>query len=278
MSSYGYGVAMSIPPDWPDWADNAKKCYDVGIEALRERLERSKVVIGDAVLYNEDCRFILPTLRRNVAVVSDPPYGISYQRGRGGKGGAHSFGNRFCNDAPVMGDGEPFDPSEWLGFPEVILWGANHFAQQVPHGRWLAWNKLGDKEPWDDFCDVEFAWQNKRAADRIFSHLWKGLCQKGAGVRREHPTQKPVELMEWCIGFVSGGTVLDPYMGSGTTGVAAIKLGRKFIGIEIERKYFDIACRRIEEAYKQPDMFIEAEKAKPEQFDLLAASSSEGVA
>lgn len=242
---------MDYDPD-----DNSRKCFDLAISSLRERLEKSRVVIGDCTLYCEDCLFILPHLSKVDAVVTDPPYGIGYQRGKGGRGGAHSYGNRFCNDAAIIGDDAPFDPAPFLAFSEVILWGANHFAQRLPHGRWFAWNKLGDKEPWDDFCDVEFAWQNKRAADRIFSHLWKGLCQKGAGVRREHPTQKPVELMEWCLSFVSGQTILDPFMGSGTTGVAAVKLGRRFIGIERERKYFDIACRRIEDAYRQGDLFV----------------------
>lgn len=81
---------------------------------------------------------------------------------------------------------------------------------------------------------------------------------------RQHPTQKPIAVMEWCLGFVEGETILDPFMGSGTTGVACVKLGRRFIGIEIEEKYFDIACKRIEEATKQPDLFIEQPK-KPEQ-------------
>lgn len=224
-------------------------------------MTRKEVLAEGVELYLGDCREIVPILEARVAVVSDPPYGISYKRGRGGRGGAHSSGNRFCNDIAIVGDDTAFDPTPWVGFAEVLLWGADHYSSRLPHGKWLAWNKLGDKEPWDDFSDVEFAWVNKRGASRIFSHLWKGLAQKGAGVRREHPTQKPVELLEWCIGFVEAETILDPYMGSGTTGVAAVKLGRKFIGIEIEPKYFDIACRRIADAVARPDLFIE--KPKP---------------
>jgi len=208
-----------------------------------------------------DCRLILPTLGKVDAVVTDPPYGISYRRSAH-KASLGSRGRQRAGtpaSAAIVGDDKSFDPSPWLCVPEVILWGADHFSATLPHGRWLAWNKLGDKEPWDDFSDVEFAWLNSRGAARIFSHLWKGLAQKGAGVRREHPTQKPVELMTWCIEeFINAHTILDPFMGSGTTGVAAVKLGRRFIGIEIEPKYFDIACRRVEEATRQPDMFIEA--------------------
>lgn len=213
--------------------------------------------IGDATLYLGDCREILPTLGKVDAVVTDPPYGINYVRGMGGRG-CHSR----RNTGTVVGDSSPFDPSQWFTWP-CILWGANHYSSRLPHGRWLAWNKLGDLAPWDSFSDVEFAWQNTRAADRIFSLLWKGICQdeKESGGARDHPTQKPVALMQWCLKFLSDAQIiLDPFMGSGTTGVACIKLGRKFIGIEIEPKYFDIACQRIEEATRQPDMFIERPK------------------
>jgi site-specific DNA-methyltransferase (adenine-specific) len=216
--------------------------------------------IGAATLYLGDCREILPTLPKVDAVVTDPPYGIGYARGTGGKGKQRNRTGRN-DEAPIVGDDKPFDPAPWLVWP-CILWGANHFAARLPHGRWLAWNKLGGLEPWDDFSDVEFAWQNKRAADRIFSLLWKGLIQgeKIGGGERFHPMQKPIALMAWCIEHVDTppcGIVMDPFMGSGTTGVAAVQLGRRFIGIEIEPKYFDIACRRIEEATRQPDMFIE---------------------
>ena len=80
---------------------------------------------------------------------------------------------------------------------------------------------------------------------------------------KEHPTQKPTAIMEWCLGFVPNAqTILNPFMGSGTTGVACARLGRRFIGIEIEPRYFDIACRRIEDAYKQADLFVDAPVAE----------------
>ncbi len=229
------------------------------------RVER----IGNATLYLGDCHEVLPTLGRLDTVVTDPPYGIGYlksnsgNRVRSGRSISNVTVNR--NIGPITGDDLPFDPSTWIAFPEVILWGANHFASRLPDtGRWLAWNKLGDKEAWDSFSDVEFAWCNLRGADRIFSHLWKGLCRKGGTSElREHPTQKPTELLAWCISFLDGFTILDPYMGSGTTGVACVKLGRNFIGIEIEPKYFDIACRRIEAAQRQGDLFIAPAKEDP---------------
>ena len=111
-----------------------------------------------------------------------------------------------------------------------------------------------DKGQRIDQSDGELAYTNLDQALRVFTLNRASIARDGA----VHPTQKPVELMTWCLSFIpSADTILDPFMGSGTTGVAAVKLGRKFIGIEIEPKYFDIACRRISEALKQPDLFIE---------------------
>lgn len=220
-------------------------------------------IIGDARLILGDCREVAPTLDRVDAVLTDPPYGIGHVLGASGKG-RHRHRNA---NKPIVADDRPFDPAEWLKWP-CILWGANHYSSRLPHGRWLAWNKLGVLEPWDGFSDVEFAWQNVRKSDKIFSLLWKGICQeeKYDGGRRYHPTQKPIALMRWCIGHLPDGvtTILDPFMGSGTTGVACASLGRRFVGIECDPTYFDIACRRIEAAYKQPDMFIPS-PAAPEQ-------------
>ena len=230
-------------------------------------MSRVEHLAEGVTLYLGDCREVALTLPRPDAVISDPPYGVGYVRGVARSGihtGGHAAANR--NTAPIVGDGEPFDPAEWLSAADtVLLWGANHYAQRLPHGRWLAWNKLGGLEPWDSFSDVEFAWLNERGADRIFSHLWKGLCQAGAGTRRDHPTQKPHELMEWCIERAkvpAGGLILDPYMGSGTTGVAAVRMGHRFTGIEIEPRYFDTACRRIAAELARPRLPL-PEPARP---------------
>lgn len=214
--------------------------------------------IGLAELWLGDCREIAPTLERPAAIISDPPYGIAYAHAGTGKG-KH---NRR-NTAPIHGDNAPFEPALWLSMADdVLTWGANHYAARLPHGRWLAWNKLGGLEPYDSFSDVEFAWHNRRGADRIFSHMWKGICQASEkDAMREHPTQKPVALMRWCIEQAKvppGGVILDPYMGSGSTGVAAVQMRHPFVGIEIEPRYFDIACRRIEEAQRQGDLFRDA--------------------
>ena len=226
--------------------------------------------IGLATLYLADCREVLPSLS-GVAIVSDPPYGIGYAKGAGGRG-CHSFaadGNR--NREAIIGDDEPFDPAHLLRFDPVVLFGADHYAQRLPRGRWLVWDKLGGKEGWDSFSDVEVAWHNKTGAARIFRLMWKGLCQgagKDKGTKRTHPTQKPVALMEWCIEQAGRPvTVCDPYMGTGATGVAAVNMGLRFIGIEIDPGYFEIACKRIEDAQRQASMFQQP-AARAEQHDL----------
>jgi DNA modification methylase len=197
-----------------------------------------------ALLINADCLDVLPELRAADAIVSDPPYGIGYCKGSGGKG-KHSR----RNIEPIMGDDRPFDPAPWLDFGNVVLWGAEHYAARLPEGRWLAWDKLNGLESFDSFSDVEFAWHNRKGAARIYRFMWKGICQQGdkAG-GRVHPTQKPVPLMAWCMneaGVPTGATVCDPYMGSGTTGVACVRTGRNFIGVELDAAHYKNACDRI---------------------------------
>lgn len=217
-------------------------------------------IIGDATLYLGDCREIAGALPAGSAIVSDPPYGIAFQRSTGGA--RHTKHAAARGNRPIVGDDAPFDPSPWTAFDECILWGADHFYPRLPDsGRWLAWNKLGHKEPWDSFSDVEFAWHSGEGAARIFSMLWKGIATDNRGEnngQRDHPTQKPVRLMAWCIDMIASPIIVDPYMGSGTTGVAAIKLGRRFIGCEIDPAYFDVACRRIEEQWRQAPLPLES--------------------
>lgn len=229
-------------------------------------MSRIETIADGVTLYLGDCGDVLPTLRKVDAVVTDPPYGIGYVKGAGGNG-RH---NRR-NIAPIVGDDNPFDPSALLPFGNVLMWGADHYYPRLPDsGRWLAWNKLGDLEPWDSFADVEFAWHSRDGAARMFSLAWKGVIRaEENGAARHHPSQKPLALMAWCIEQCGdAGIILDPYMGSGSTGVAAARLGRQFIGIEIDPKYFDIACKRVADALKQTDMFIE--KPKPATQDTFA--------
>ena len=225
--------------------------------------------IGDAKLYLGDCREILPTLEPVDAVVTDPPYGISYRHG------ARAGGKLLGTDGmAIVGDDQPFDPAPWLSFPEVLFWGAEHFKNRLPDGgRWLVWNKRRVGVVRDQGC-VENAWCSGDGVTRLIDHPWDGADMgPERGQPRWHSNQKPIEVMRWCLGFVEGHVILDPYMGSGTTGVACVREGRRFVGCEIDERHFEIACRRIREAYRQPDMFV-APAPKAVQADLLTGNAA----
>lgn len=220
-------------------------------------MTRTEPIADGVTLHLGDCLDLLPTLGKVDAVVSDPPYGIGFVHS--GKGGRLARSTSFGGVA-VVGDDRPFDPVPWLAFPVVVLFGANHFADRLPASpNWLVWDKR-DGVCSNDQADCEMAWTNLKGPARLTRHLWNGMLKASEkGEIRVHPTQKPVAVMEWALQQATalGDVVLDPFMGSGTTGVAAVKTGRKFIGVEIEPKYFDIACKRISEALRQPDMFVD---------------------
>lgn len=216
-----------------------------------------KIIIGNATLYHADCLEVLPLLSGVDALVSDPPYGvpINTKFNLGTKGDRAADGKDF---APVHGNDAPFDPSPFLNFPTVILWGANHYAHRLPHnGRWLVWDKRCGVTPERTQADGEMAWVSEYGAARFFRHVWDGMIKDSEkGEARVHPTQKPVVLMKWCLQFApKAQVILDPFMGSGTTGVAVVEEGRRFIGVEYSREYFDQACKRIEAAQQQGRLF-----------------------
>ncbi len=223
-------------------------------------------VIGDCRLIQGDCREIMPTLGRVDAVVTDPPYGIGYMHGAEKR----KYASRH-NEMQIIGDDKPFDPTPFLQFP-CLMWGANHFAAKLPGGgRWIVWDKR-DGIGSNDQSDVEIGWiSGPRRADRIISHLWSGWTKASErGVPRVHPTQKPIAVMRWCLEFMADAeTILDPFMGSGTTLVACAKMGRKGIGIEMDPGYFNAACRRVEQAYREPDMFVVVPQPQPKQEALF---------
>lgn len=209
-------------------------------------------VIGDCNLYLGDCRDILPTLGKVDAVVTDPPYGIDIASNPVRQKHTKKQWDKaapevdFINSILSLGD-------------EQIIWGGNYFNLPPSRG-FLVWDK---KQPENfSLAMCEMAWWSRDHNAKVFS-------KSVTGYAKDHPTQKPVALMEWCLGFLpSAKTILDPFMGSGTTGVACVNLGRSFIGIERDPDYFDIACRRIEEAYKQPRLFAEP-VANPVQQALI---------
>lgn len=231
--------------------------------------------IGDARLILGDCREVLPTLGPADAVVTDPPYGLEDWNTRGtnakrGQGRAWKNLGRYKNgnghecaqwDEPMSGA----DIGLLLSFAKhQIIWGANYHLDYLPRTKQMfVWNK-GIRNM--HFNDCELAWTSQ----------WKEACRvfdfsPSAAEEKQHPTQKPLALMRWCIERLPDSvvTICDPFMGSGTTGVACAKLGKQFIGIEVEPRYFEIAVRRIDEAYKQGDMFIERPKpAKQEAMEI----------
>lgn len=256
-----------------DAADDAKQSYDVAISSLRERLEKSKVVIGDCTLYCEKAEFIIPTLMKVDALVTDPPYGIGEAAGANKSRGNIALARDYGNDD---WDNEPVSPelldairakAKWQ-----VIFGGNYY-DLPPTKCWLVWDKINGE---NDFADCELAWTNLPKAVRRLRFMWHGMLRAHGEPRGDHPTQKPIGVMKWCIEHLPADveTILDPFMGSGTTGVACVKLGRKFIGIERERKYFDIAVRRIEQAYAQGDLFVAPPSAKPKQLDLEESLSS----
>jgi site-specific DNA-methyltransferase (adenine-specific) len=233
------------------------------------------VTIGACTLYHGDCRDILPTLQGVGAIVTDPPYGINYRSNHNSsRRGEWAKWSRHENMPGIIGDDAPLDPAPLLAFDvPTVIFGGNYCADRLPPSRcWIVWDKRDGISP-NNQADCELAWTNLNKPARLHRQMWSGLLRAGAEniskSSKEHPHQKPLALMEACISYAGGGTVLDPFMGSGTTGVACVKLGRPFIGIEIDKTYFDIACRRIEEAYAQPDMFVAAPERKPEQMSLV---------
>jgi len=194
------------------------------------------------VIYHGDCKELLPDLVFDV-VVTDPPYGLNVVKN--GKIGITNQWAKAKEYRPVVGDDEPLDPT-WLasfGTSQVIF-GVSHFVN-IPHaGQLLVW----DKEVSNGlFAEVEIAWHSKKAPSKIIKHQQQGFINNLGDIGRHHPTQKPLSVMLWIIDNTTepNQTIIDPYMGTGTTLRAAKDLGRKAIGIEIDEKYCEIAAKRM---------------------------------
>ena len=202
-------------------------------------------------IYHGDCREVLPDLAAD-ALITDPPYGISLPTNyRERKRGSLAL----CNDyPPIHGDDKPFDPTPFLDFRIIVLFGGNYFPQHLPPASgWFIWDKV-DGLPssreigFNDQADAELIYTNATKVTRILKHRWMGAMKDSEkDQRRVHPTQKPVGLLHQIIQLttISTDVILDPFMGSGTTLRAAKDLGRKAIGIEIEERYCEIAAKRM---------------------------------
>ena len=197
-------------------------------------------------IYHGDCREILPRLGPADLLLTDPPYGIGEARGKNKSRSrialAKDYGSAAWDDRP---------PPAWLielmreKATWQIIFGGNYFSLP-PSSCWLVWDKdNGD----NDFADCELAWTNLPRAVRRKRHRWAGMLQENMGAKeeREHPTQKPLHVMTWALSLAPSEvvTVLDPFMGSGTTLVAAKQLGKSAIGIEAEERYCEVAARRL---------------------------------
>jgi len=211
---------------------------------------RREVQIGDCRLLLGDCLDILPSLGRVDAVVTDPPYGIGFAA-------QPTKWQRLAGK-----QARAWDDSAVIRLPELLalgdiqaVWGGNYYAL-------LTWFKP-DAPP--SMGSVEFCWTNQDQNARQITYSIGATNAERVG----HPTQKPLAVMQWTLRQIpDAATILDPFMGSGTTGVACVKLGRSFIGIEIDEGYFDIACDRIRKAYAQPDFFV-ARAPEPKQGSLM---------
>ena len=196
-----------------------------------------KVTIGDATLYQGDCMDILPTLIRAYAVITDPPYGI------------FACGGKWGKKADLQWDKQAPDISLLLDAgKDIVIWGGNYFPLPPSRG-WLVWYKR-DSVP--SAADVELAWTNKDMNARLIDQTIAATNAERCG----HPTQKPLAVMRWTISlFPDAQNILDPFAGSGTTGVAALQMGRRFIGIERDPGYFKIMCERLQRVVDAPSLF-----------------------
>jgi site-specific DNA-methyltransferase (adenine-specific)/modification methylase len=242
---------------------------------------RKEVQIGDCRLLLGDCLEILPTLGKVDAVVSDVPYGNKHSGDSSRFSGGNTRRGKGSTHGAIVGDGKPFDPSHLIGVGEhQIIFGANYFPQHLQPGSLLIWAKRRPAAYGSFLSDGEVAWFSKGRGIYMMEHIFAGSSPAlewtdDAYATSAHPFQKPIAVMEWCLGFVPGGGIIfDPYMGSGTTGVACARNGRPFVGIEIDEGCFDIACERIRKAYAQPDMFVSTPKApQPVQQPLFGEAA-----
>ncbi len=188
-------------------------------------------------------------------MLTDSPYGIDVVGSDKKIGLAQAFGD-------IEGDLKPFDPQDILdyGLPSIV-WGANHFANKLPNSpKWLVWDKKGADNNSNDFADAEMAWCSEKGVVRVFTHIWRGAARESErGIQRLHPTQKPIEVMKWCIEdhLPNSQVILDIYGGSGTTGIAAYLLKRKCVIVEIDKRYVAATIERffnIQQKLRKPEI------------------------
>ncbi len=231
-----------------------------------QRAER----IGGQLLLQGDCREIMSVLPKVGAVVTDPPFGIKRDRGMGG-GGSGFYPVRFLAEYQSEWDRDRPAPETITAMcslaDHAIIWGGQFFADLLPpQGKWLFWDKC---QTMPSYGDGELAWTSL-PGHAVKQFTWNGNGLMAKERDRRHPTQKPVALMLWCLGFLPNArTILDPFMGSGTTLVACQRLGQQGIGIELDPGYFDVACERVRKEAAQARLDLLAPPPAPQQETLL---------
>jgi len=211
-----------------------------------------KEEIGDATLYLGDSLNLLPKIGSFDALVTDPPYGIGESGGKSASRGKFASADKYTH---LTWDESTADKEIELArtlSKYQVIFGGNYY-HLPPTKCWIVWNKMNS----GDFADCELAWTNLNKAVRKIDYMWNGCIRMEKHIERTHPTQKPVGVMSFCLDNLpeDAQIVCDPFMGSGTTGVACVGRKKKFIGIEREKEYFDIACERIYQSTKQQSLF-----------------------
>lgn len=229
----GNGKSGEEPPEvTPTEAERLAEVYGTRLGQVWE-LGEHRLVVGDcmdkavvdAALEDEEIE----------SVITDPPYGIDWDTDYTRFTGVH------VSYRPVISDNKWFDPSPWLSYPKVILWGANWYCQHIPLGSWLVWDKRHSSgNAW--LSDAEIAWMKSGRGVYLYAETVQGFLRKEKSM---HPTQKPVGLMMWCIQKADvTRNVFDPYLGSGSTLIAAHKLGKCCRGAEIDPGYAAVSIQR----------------------------------
>lgn len=239
-----------------------------GRRSLQQCAEQSRNPLHELPQLDAQSRLVVP--QKSWGLLTDPPYGIGEAAGanasRGKAAIARDYGNSTWDDQTAdEALAEAIAITRWQ-----IIFGGNYY--DLPRAKcWLVWDKLNGE---NDFADCELAWTNLPKAVRRIQYRWNGMIRQNNEPRGDHPTQKPVGVMTWCLSHLPPdvATILDPFAGSGTTGVACVQMGKRFIGIEREPRYFDAMCRRITEAYRQPRLFDDPQP-KPVQTSLLEGAA-----
>ncbi len=225
-------------------------------------------------LYHGDCIALNPSPNDFAAVVTDPPYGMDWdtdsKRFSGGNRGHRRPGEGRDDWGAIHGDSEPFDPSPWLSFSKVVLFGANHFWDRLPSGSAFVWIKRNDQAFGSFLSDAEIAWV--KGGQGVYCH--RDLSMNAEAMSRAHPTQKPVGLMRWCIRRLKlppGSRILDPYAGSGTTAIAAMLEGHHCTLIEKDAAHCETIRRRVKAEVDRLSVTLFGDLTKSETPDLAFA-------